>query len=447
IAEYVSLGDDRRVNQVIHHGLFFYALLLGVVLLVGHLLFPLAFDTLKIPFTQYQLAYTSFMIALMSFGLSNIAGVFSSVLNGIQRMDIFNLLVAIVLPLKFLVSLLVLVEGFGLIGLMSVDAAFAAGTIIPLVWATKKYFPALSFRGMRYDKRVMKPLFRFGSQLQASRIAELVQFQFDKMVLSRFMGLQYVSLYDVGSRPLTRLRALPTTAIASLVPAVSALDASADLARIRAALIRSTRYLIILAVPVFAYIICFAHELLAAWLGPGFDQAARTMQVLAIGYAVSVCSMTLAMVSQGMGEPKYQMYATIIQAVLNILLSITLVVLFGYFGAVAGTTISIIVGALLFYYWFGKRVLERPVTTLVQICAKPLISIIPAVLVGVVVRFFWIGRMVSRLDLFVFLLVVAVLFVIVYGLMTYMMKVFSADDKGFVAGVLPGRLKYLLKFL
>jgi O-antigen/teichoic acid export membrane protein len=449
IAEYVSVGDSRRVNQVIRQGLLFYVLLSVVVLVAGYFLFPLAFSILRIPSVKYDLSQMCFLTALATFGVSNIAGVFGSILNGIQRSDVFNMLVAILLPLKFAASFVVLALGYGLIGLMTSDLVVSAGTIIPLVWMTKKHFPQFSLTHIPYDNGLMKVLLRFGAQLQVSRFAELVQFQFDKMLLSRFIGLPAVSLYDFGSRPLARLRALPITAIASLVPAVSALDAVHERARIQAALIRSTRYLVVLTLPCFAFIVCFAHELVAVWLGPGFDQAATTMQILAIGYAISVGAMTLALVSQGMGQPKYQMHATIVQAILNIVLSTTLVLTFGYFGAVVGTTVSIIVGASLFYYWFGKQLMDHPIAAIVTICSKPLASIVPAVLIGLGIRFAWRGDAAasSRLEMLVFVIVMTIVFFCVYAAMIYVSRTFTHDDKGFVASVLPGRLKYFLKFL
>jgi len=448
IAEYVSQGDHRRVNQVVHHGLLFYAALTVVIVCVGYVLFPPAFDVLRIPAGQYDIAHRSFMIALIGFGVANIATVFSSVLSGIQRTDMFNMLVAILLPVKFLALFVALDLGYGLIGLMIADAIVSVGSIIPLALVAKRCYPPLALRHVEYDAQMMKRLLRFGSQLQVSRLAELIQFQFDKILLSRFIGLQAVSLYDIGSRPLARLRALPTTAIASLVPAVSALDAENDRSRIRAALIRSTRYLIILVVPVFAYVICFAHELVTAWLGPGFDMAATTMQILGFGYAISVSAMALALVSQGMGEPKHQMQATIIQSVLNIVLSTSLLFIFGYYGAVAGTTISIITGAALFYYLYGRRMMDRPILTMAKLWAKPVVNILPSVLIGFVAGLLWVERLgtATRIEILLYLIAVAVVFFCAYGFMTYLTRTLSVDDRDFVAGVIPGRFKYLLKF-
>jgi O-antigen/teichoic acid export membrane protein len=448
IAEYVSQGDHRRVNQVVQHGLLFYAALTVVFVCVGYFLFPLAFDVLRIPAGEYDNAHRSFMIALVGFGIANIATVFSSVLSGIQRTDMFNILVAILLPVKFLASYVALDLGYGLTGLMIADAIVSAGSIIPLAWVAKTCYPPLTLRHVEYDALMMKRLLRFGSQLQVSRLAELIQFQFDKILLSRFIGLQAVSVYDVGSRPLTRLRALPTAAIASLVPAVSALDAVNDRSRIQAALIRSTRYLIILAMPAFAYVICFAHELVAAWLGPGFGTAATTMQILAFGYAISVGAMALSLVSQGMGEPKHQMHATIIQSVVNIVLSSSLLFVFGYFGAVAGTTISIITGATLFYYLYGRRMMDRPILTMARLWAKPIANVMPSVLFGFISGLLWAGRSgtATRIEILLFLIAVAVVFFCAYGFMTYVTNTLSVDDRDFVARVIPGRLKYLLKF-
>jgi O-antigen/teichoic acid export membrane protein len=201
-------------------------------------------------------------------------------------------------------------------------------------------------------------LFRFGSQLQVSRFAEVVQTQFDKLVIARFLGLSLVGMYEFGSRPLARLRAFPMAAMAGLLPAMAALDSENNQERILAGVVRSTRYIVAIGLPVFTFVAVFAQPVVLVWLGEGFALAGTALQVLAAGYLGAVVVAPLALAAQGRGEPRYQMQATLVQALLNIALSIALVYYFGYAGAAAGTCVASIAGALLFIRLYGHRLME-----------------------------------------------------------------------------------------
>ncbi len=449
IARYISLKAYNDVNKVIQHGMLYYAGLSLLVLGIGYAIAPLLFSLVRIPAVYLESARTLFLIALVGFSVSSFAGIFGSVLSALQRMDTYNILLTLFLVEKFVAIAVALAMGYGLLGLMVADLAVTTLGLIPLLVMTKKYFPDLSLRWMGYDGAVMKKLFKFGTQLQVSRIAETIQSQFDKLILSRFIGLSAVSMYDFGSRPGSRLRALPMTAVSSLIPAVSALDAVQNRSRIQSALIRSTRYLAIVAIPMFSFFICFAGEIIYIWLGDGFEQAAMTLRLLSIAHVVSVVASAMALVSQGMGEPGVQMRTTLIQATLNIVLSLTLAIMFGFYGAVVGTTISVIVGGVLLFQWYGKRLIDHPLSLFVQVMIKPLAVALPSIAIGLAVS--WIAQRLfdfhTRIEIGVLLAGVSVLFVVLYGVMIVRFKVLTPDDRGFIEGVMPERFKYLLRFV
>ncbi len=447
IAEYASLDRPDDVNKVVLHGFVFYMGVSLVVLVAGYLLFPFLYSVLKISSVHFTLAYTIFMLSLLSFGAASTITVVASVLSGIQRNDVLNIVMTCMLLVKFLAIWFVLHRGFGLVGLTLADLLVTAVTIGPLVVVTKRYYVPLSMRFFRYDRVVMKKLLKFGSQLQVSRVAEIVQSQFDKLLLTRFIGLSAVSLYDFGSRPLGRLRALPLTAITSIVPAVSALEAAEDAVRIRAAVLRSTRYMIVLALPMFAFALCFSGEILTVWLGNSLPQSALTMSIFSIAYLANVVMGPLALASQGTGQPQYQMKAMLIQVVLNIVLSTLFVMLAGYYGAVAGTTTAMITGTLIFLNWYGKKLWESPASTVAQLVSKPLVSVAPSIIGALaahrlVIEIFLLH---SRLGRGIALVIAAVTFFPIYVLMLRWTKTLSDDDRIFVKNVLPLRMRNRLR--
>lgn len=447
VAEYFSLRDYGRVNGVLYLGLLFYGAVSLSMLAVGYAAFPLVFHLLHIPTEQFALARTTFLLSLAGFGFASLSAVFGSILTGLQRNDVYNLVQAVMFALKLAVASWTLEKEYGLTGLMIGDTLVTIIMMAVMALAARRTFRPLSLRSKIHDRSMLRMLFGFGAKIQVARLADMVQTQFDKFLLTRFVGLPFVSLYDFGSRPLTRMRMLPLTALASMLPAVSALDAEDNAARIRAATVRSTRYLFVGTLPLFAFVACFANELMTVWLGNGFDRSALTLQMLAVPFFLNVAAAPLSYVSQGKGEPQFAMYTNLAQIILNVFLSTLLVLRFGYYGAVAGTGIAITLANLVFIGWYGKRIFDLPVRLHWSVLRKPLACIIPSALTAL--GLMYAGRSLlgvqTRPALALLLAFAGVAFLSLYGFLIYRARVFSSDDRGFLIGVIPGRFKHLVR--
>jgi O-antigen/teichoic acid export membrane protein len=446
IARFVTTRDYVQASRVVHLGLLFYALVSLLLIGITMLVYPLGFALLRIPAEQMTLGRDALLFILLTFAMASIGSVLSNALAAVQRMDVVNATVTGALVVKFFAIIAALESGWGLRGLLGADLAVTVATIPVTILLTKRHMPYLSLRWRGYDHALMRALVRFGAQMQVSRLSDMVLANFDKLLLARLSGLSVVATYDFGAKPAGRLRQLPAAAISSLVAAVSALDAQANEERIRAALVRSTRYLAIFSAPMFGFCMVFAEPLIRMWLGQGQEAAAMTLRVLSTAFFVSAVVSGLSMIAVGRGEPQFQMRAMLAQTVVNIVLSTTLVFMFGYFGAVAGTTAATLFGALLFFHMAGRRVVEHPLRLLTSITARPVVCALAAGGVSWL-AFAGLGQMTGpwgRWMLAGGLAASGMLFLAVYALLLVLSRTLTADDAGFLRGVLPHRVSALL---
>lgn len=438
IARYVTTQEYTKASRVVQLGLLFYGTVSVFLILATLAVSGIGLSLLRIPPDQAALAQDALLMILSTFALTSIGSVLGNALAAVQRMDLVNGTAAAALVVKFIVIMLVLHAGWGLRGLLGADLVVTATTIPVTVFLTKRTMPYLSLRWQGYDHALMRALIRFGAQMQVSRLSDMVMANFDKLLLARLSGLSVVATYDFGSKPAGRLRQLPATGITSLVAAVSALDAEANEDRIRAALVRSTRYLAIISIPLFGFCIAFAEPLIRVWLGQDQPMAAMTLRVLSTTFCVSAVVSAMSMISIGRGEPQFQMRAMLAQTVVNVLLSTGLVLTFGYYGAVAGTTIATLFGALLFFWMYGRRIVEHPLGLLASIMARPLAcGIVAGALAGG--AFAALPETGVRWELAGFLLGAGLLFIVGYAVLIVASRTVTADDAGFLKGVLPSR--------
>ncbi len=443
IARYVTLGDLKSANRVVSHGLLFYMLVACAMMVISLAAYPWLFGVLNIGDADWSTARSALFLSVAVFAVTSVAGVYGSVLAAVQRMDAFNMQFAGLLIAKFAFTYAALAAGYGVTGMFIADLLATALSIPVVFFLARGCAPGLTLTWDGFDKPLMQTLLKFGLRLQVSRIADIVQMSYDKLLLTKYIGLSATAMYDYGSRPLNRLRTLPVTAISSLIPAVSALDANDNDARIQAAVVRSTRYLVVMALPLFCLCILFARRAMLLWIGPGNDYAAYTMQGLSIGAFVSVVMSALSLVSLGKGEPQFQMQTTLVQAIINIMLSTALVKAYGFLGAVAGTTISMIIGGVLFFRAYARRVMVSPFKFLGVTLLRPLAALIPAILAGVLVVTLGDGLPSgdSRLVGIIVLATASLLFVLAYAATIWLTGAVSADDLGFLRNVFPHKTR------
>ena len=186
--------------------------------------------------------------------------------------------------------------------------------------------------------------------------------------------------------------------------------------------------------------------MITVWLGQGQAVAAMTLRIFSAAFFMSAVVSALSSISIGRGEPQYQMRTMLVQTALNIVLSTTLVLSFGYFGAVTGTAIATLSGAVLFFRIYGRRLVPDPLKLLASVISWPVIC---AVAAGIVCWFAFAGIVHltgagGRVAVAGVLAISGLLYVLLYAMLLFWTRTVTADDAGFLKGVLPHRLTALL---
>jgi O-antigen/teichoic acid export membrane protein len=102
-----------------------------------------------------------------------------------------------------------------------------------------------------------------------------------------------------------------------------------------------------------------------------------------LAYFINIMSGPGFTILNGIGMPKYGMLSSMLAAALNLVLSVTLVLAFGYYGVVWGTSLSMMAGAGFFMYEF-HRVMKLPFSGMAaRVLGRPLLAVLPVSLAAV----------------------------------------------------------------
>jgi O-antigen/teichoic acid export membrane protein len=315
-----------------------------------------------------------YLLILLSCALQNSAAMFLAVFKGVQRMDKSNA-IEITMSLINAAGIVFFLEmGFGIFGL-ALNALISVVLAVVITGLTvKRQIPEISLR-WRYDGKLLREMCGYGAKLQVSRLGGLICFQFDKVIISWFLGIAAVSFYEVSSRLASFMRAIPVVMLSALIPATSELDARNDQARIFKTYILASRYVAMVTIALVAFFVLEAGSLVTLWLGRGFDESVVLVQILAIGYGVNALGGAASQTGAGVGRPEFDMRSTVLLMIVNPILSLFLIRNFGAPGAAAGTSISLVVAAFYLLFMFHRKYVNDSVWAAVrEIYARPFVS-------------------------------------------------------------------------
>jgi O-antigen/teichoic acid export membrane protein len=374
VAEYNAKNEPEKINGVLTTGLLIYGAL-GVVILV--VAWPVREPLLRLVGVSDRLLVDApfvLGVTILVWVVGNLVRVYRSIIEGLQRMEVSSGIMLVV-GLFYAVGTVVFLEsGWGVRGLALNQLLGMAVEGVLTVYFARRIQPGLRLES-RHIRDQWRPLFRFGLNLQVSRLAILVNSQFDKLLINAVIGTAQVTSYDLGARLSNVARAFPAMLLHALYPAASELDARQAADDIYHLFTRASKYVALVALFLLAGVAAMSGPVMQLWVGPGYEISAHVAAILALGALFNAVAGPVSPLVQGIGKPSVQRNAELLSLTLNVVLSVGLIVPFGLLGAAAGTACAMVLSSIYYLFVFhrlvGRSVREFFRTVLVKpaICA------------------------------------------------------------------------------
>jgi O-antigen/teichoic acid export membrane protein len=235
----------------------------------------------------------------------------------------------------------------------------------------------------RLDRSELRGFAWFSGRLLATSATDVVVYSLDRLILSAFASVRHVALYEGPARVHQFVRVTTGSLGATVLPSATRFRAAGDHARTRDLLVRGTRYVLALVVPLVIAVCALAEPLLTAWLGERYASAAWALGILVSYWLVAAN----AVVASGMLVAHQRVgwlarYAWTVAAA-NLAASLVLTAAFGLEGVVLGTAIPYAV-ATPYFIVSAARFLGVPVRDLAREAWLPAYSTAAAMVVVMV---------------------------------------------------------------
>ncbi len=347
IASMNASGDTRGIRSVICSS--FYTLAGFSVLIVATVMFferdSVAFFTDSSLPAQYPNLFLHLSVVMC---LQLVSQIFLSVPRGLQRFDVISMCLIGARLAYVVVVAWGLAAGHGLYALLWASLAFHGLSGVCGLVITRAYVGTFSLAPALFSVRTLRILYGFGLKVQVSTVALWVAQNFDKLLISKFLGLTYVTYYAIGTRLVYLLRELPMLSFAVLIPKASEMSARNEMEGLKRLYVTGTWAVIAFCAACVGALAVPAYSVLALWLRTApHPLSVYTFNVVLVGALCHVTSGFACSILRGMGRLKYEIAGNSVMAAANVVFSTLLMFAFGFKGVVLGTLIAFLISPLV----------------------------------------------------------------------------------------------------
>ncbi|HXJ89405.1 MAG TPA: flippase [Candidatus Binatia bacterium] len=349
VARFSATDDRVELNRLVNTAMFGYSaigiLAMSITLVATyyvHSIFP------RVPVEFVPTARWLLLIVGTSVSAGFPVGVFSGILEGLQRFHLLNLNSACTTLMRALLIVIALTHGHGLLSLALIT------TSLPLLGGLVNAAVVLRLVPLRFGFQYVS---RASSRTIASYsgttfviiLAGRLRFKTDALVIGTFVSAAAVTYFTIGARLVDYASEAVNSLSRLVIPMSSESQAKGDLEGLRKIFVLGNRACAFIILPIAAILTILGKSVIEAWVGPKYVAASYPVLLIllfpnTLMLAQSVSGRTL----WGLAKHKTLAWVVMAEGIANLILSIILVRRYGIIGDAIGTAIPLICTQVLF---------------------------------------------------------------------------------------------------
>lgn len=302
--------------------------------------------------SEYATARILMVLLTVSLAISFPVGVFAHIISANERFVILKIVGIVKTVGGPIVTIPILLMGYGSIGMVTMSLLVSLVIdIIQFYYVVKVLKHKFYFRD--FEKGIFKSLFVYTGFIAFNLIAEQINNNLGKVLISRFLGTEVTAVYAVGFTLFTYYTSFATAISGVFTPRVHNIVNATDndekerTNRLTELFVRVGRIQYIILGLLATGIVFFGYEFIMVWAGEGYDDAYYVIVLLVLSAIITNTQSIGMYIQRALNKHKFRGVMYLIMAIVNIILTILLIPRFGIIGATVGTLISQIVGNII----------------------------------------------------------------------------------------------------
>ncbi len=362
-ARYKAKGDKEATYRL--NGL--YLIIFSVIGLIGCICCLFLTFNLNLVFstgltdTEYEIAKVLMLLQTVNLTMMFPMSVFQTIISAHEKFVVLKLLGMIKTICGPLVSIPLLLKGYGSIALVVVTVSINIITdLLYLYYVLFKLKERFIFLGL--EKGLFKSLFTYTSFIAINLIIDQINMNVDKVLLSRYVGTSATAVYSVGFT-IYQLYQMFSSSISSVfTPRIHTLvnrdmDNPKQLRKeLTSIFTRVGRIQFLVLTLVASGIVFFGKPfILQYWAGSGYEDSYYVALLLVLPASIALIQNLGIEIQRAENRHQFRSIVYLFMALANLFLSIYLCQIYGAIGSAIGTAISLILanGLIMniYYHW------------------------------------------------------------------------------------------------
>ena len=381
VAKYHATDERTELNKVVSACLAIFSAAAVGALILGSIVVPFIGPGLERNLGEPGDVPAFMLLMLANLALSLPLSVFPTILDGLQRFGSKSLVRLAFLALRVSGIVYVMETRPGLLPLAVVYTVVNLLEQAAMAGLAFRFLPGLRVSKKLIDRETLHRVKGYSIDAFLAMLAGRITVQTGAIVVGGFLGVASAAHYALASRLVELAKNLLRSATTTLTPAVSEREAKGDLEGVRRVLLDGTRWVLYLVLPIHLGMLFFGGPFLARWVGgPQYAEwCYPTMAILSATLTIGVAQSVAARILYGLGMLRLFARLALVEAALNLALSLALVGPMGLEGVAIAVAVPNVFFCL-FAIGYACSVLDVPIRRyLLGAWVKPLlVAVVPA---------------------------------------------------------------------
>ncbi len=267
-------------------------------------------------------------------------------------------------------------KGYGIVALAIITLIANIASGICSILISYKLYGGFKFRINALTWRRATSILNFGFYAFLSRIAHIVRFGIDNLIIAGFMNLSAVTHYAIASRLAEYFNDLMTNALGILTPVFSEYHSQKNMEKIREKYLQAMRIGVLASTIMAGAILIYGGFFIGLWVGKDYLDSYGPLIILTVAFffnAIHVPSYNLLF---AIAKHKHLAFTNLSEAAINLILSLILVRYYGMIGVALASAIPLVITRLIVipYYVcqqidFSHRLFQWQTNKILILCA------------------------------------------------------------------------------
>jgi O-antigen/teichoic acid export membrane protein len=335
VAEARGDDDEEAISRTVATTLLFFGLLGPAIAAIAIGLSGPLTHLFSVPDKLHDAAVLCFAIVGGQLIFEFPSRAFAAVLEGTQS---FVAMQGIELTRALLQAILwagALIAG---LGIEALAAGLALSTFVALVlygYMAHRVVPTLRAGPRHATRTEFRRLMTFGGGVFVLRFTGTLYRQMDKVILGVALTPAAVGIYEIANKIHLAAATVQSMSVSALLPAAA--TSRRDPSLLRDLFLRGTCYTTAVSLPVLIGIFAFAEPLIRDWIGAEAADAATPARLLLAYLLINVIWNVGSVMVVALGHLRVLLITTVVNVLINLIVSIALVRPLGVEGVILGT--------------------------------------------------------------------------------------------------------------